>query len=98
MEISNNQATEAYKSRTEQRELTLMTATMSFVGYFMGLGDDQVIAEDKVSQVSTEIAALLYVYTLGNKQPLLDAINVSTLPFMDAPAKAFLIAGLTPTV
>lgn len=96
MEISNNQATEAYKSRTEQRELTLMTATMSFVGYFMGLGDDQLTAETKTSQISTEIAAFLYVYTLGNKQPLIDAINASALPFMDAPAKAFLVAGLMP--
>jgi hypothetical protein len=36
------------------------------------------------------------VYTLGNAQPLIDAINASALPFMDAAAKAFLVGELTP--
>ena len=90
--------TPSYNLRNEQREQTLTLATMSFVGYFMGLGDDQATAESKVAQVSTEVAALLYVYTLGNTQPLKDSINASVLPFMDAPAKAFLVDALTPTV
>jgi hypothetical protein len=87
--------TPSYKSRSENREQTLMDATMDFVAYFMGLGDDQATAEDKVSQVSTEVAALLYVYTLGNTQPLIDALNASTLPFMDAAAKAKIVGDLT---
>ena len=84
-----------YKTRTENREATLMKATMAFVAYFMGLGDDQATAELKVSQVSTEVAQYLYVYTLGNTQPLVDAINASTLPHMDAAAKAKLTGDLT---
>lgn len=98
METSNNEATESYKSRTAQRQLQLMSATMSFVGYFMGLGDDQTTAESKVSGVSTFVAPLLYVYTLGNKQPLTDAINninIVDLPFMDEAAKSFLITKLS---
>ena len=87
--------TPSYKTRNEQREQTLNVATMSFVAYFMGLGDDQATAESKVAQVSTEVAALLYVYTLGNVQPLLDAIQASTLPFMDQAAKDKLIGDLT---
>ena len=86
-----------YMSRTDRRQQVLMTATMNFVAYFMGLGDDQATAENKVSQVSTEVAALLYVYTLGNTQPLLDAIQASTLPHMDQAAKDKLIGDLTIT-
>ena len=72
-----------------------MQSTMNFVGYFMALGDDKATAENKVSQLSTEIAALLYVYTLGNMQPLIDAVNASTLPYMDAAAKTYLTGELT---
>jgi hypothetical protein len=86
-----------YELRTEERERVLMLATMDFVAYFMGLGDDQATAESKVSQVSTDVAALLYVYTLGNTQPLLDAIQASTLPHMDQAAKDKLIGDLTIT-
>jgi hypothetical protein len=92
--------TPSYKMRTEAREKTLMEATMSFVGYFMALGDTQEAAEVKVSQVSSEVAALLYVYTLGNTQPLIDAINNiddTVLTFMDAAAKAKLTGDLTST-
>jgi len=89
--------TPSYKLRTEAREKTLLDATMNFVGYFMGLGDDKATAESKVSQISTEVASLLYVYTLGNTQPLIDAINASSLPFMDAAAKAKLVGDLTIT-
>jgi hypothetical protein len=85
-----------YMNRVREREFTLGKATMDFVGYFMGLGDDQATAEQKVTDLSTEVAALLYVYTLGNVQPLIDGINASALPFMDAAAKAFLVGELTP--
>jgi hypothetical protein len=85
-----------YMNRVREREFTLGKATMNFVGYFMGLGDDQATAEQKVTDLSTEVASLLYVYTLGNVQPLIDAINASALPFMDAAAKAFLVGELTP--
>jgi hypothetical protein len=91
-------ATGGYSSRTRNRELTLMKATMSFVGYFMGLGDDQTTAESKVSDVSTEVAQFLYVYTLGNTQPLIDAINnidEVAFPYMDAAAKAKITGDLT---
>jgi hypothetical protein len=76
--------TPSYKTRNEQREQTLTLATMSFVAYFMGLGDDQATAESKVAQLSTEA--------------LKDGINASALPFMDAAAKTFLVDALTPTV
>jgi hypothetical protein len=87
-----------YMSRVRQREFTLGKATMDFVAYFMGLGDTQEVAEGKVSELFTEVAALLYVYTLGNTQPLIDGINASALPFMDATAKAFLVGELTPVI
>lgn len=91
--------TAAYSGRTKAREKTLMKATMNMVAYFVGLGDDQPTAEDKVSQISTELAALLYVYTLGNTAPLIAAVNgidEVAFPFMDASAKAALVSDLTP--
>ena len=93
--ITGDKAYVLYMNRVRNREFTLGKATMNFVAYFMGLGDDQTTAESKVSQVSTEVAALLYVYTLGNTQPLLDAIQASTLPHMDQAAKDKLIGDLT---
>jgi hypothetical protein len=84
-----------YYNRTDKREETLMSATMNMIAYFMGTGDSQVNAETKVSQLSTEVAPLLYVFTLGNVQPLKDAINASTLPFMNQAAKDYIIAQLS---
>lgn len=84
-----------YDARNEKRELTLITGTMNFVGYFMNLGDDQQTANDKVGQLSDEVASFLYAYRLGRTQTLIDAINASTLPFMDADAKAFIVNQLT---
>lgn len=85
----------AYDERCEQRKKTLYIATMNFVDYFMSLGDDKPTAQSKVAQVSTEVNSTLYGYVLGNTQPLIDAINASTLPYMDAAAKAKLTGDLT---
>ncbi len=87
-----------YDMRTNAREKTLMKATMNFVAYFMGLGDDQLTAEGKVGQVSTHLAQYLYVYTLGNVAPLLSGINnidEGAMPFMNAAAKAKLVGDLS---
>lgn len=84
----------AYAERCNTRQDTLIIATMNFVQYFIGLGDDKPTAESKVSQLSTEVASYLYAYVLGNKQPLIDGITNSNLPFMDAAAKQKLISDL----
>lgn len=84
-----------YLMRCSGRELVLIQSTMDFIKYFIGLGDDKPTAETKVSQLSTEVAAYLYAYVLGNKQPLIDGINASTLPFMDQAAKDYLTTQLT---
>lgn len=85
----------AYAERCNQRQDILITATMNFVKYFMDLGDDKPTADAKVSELSTEIAAYLYAYVLGNKIPLIDSINLSALPFMDPAAKDYLINQLS---
>jgi hypothetical protein len=54
--------TPSYKTRNEQREQTLTLATMSFVAYFMGLGDDQATAESKVAQLSTEVHFFMFIH------------------------------------
>lgn len=87
-----------YEERNLMRQSTLNHATMNFVAYFMGLGDDQITAEDKVSQLSTEVAAYIYPYVLGNTQALINQINASSLPFMDQAAKDFIIGDLTPSI
>lgn len=85
----------AYDERCELRKKTLYVATMNFVNYFVSLGDDLSTAQSKVAQVSTEVNPTIFGYVLGNVQPLIDAINASTLPFMDAAAKAKLTGDLS---
>lgn len=77
------------------RQNTLDESTMAFVKYWMDLGDDQATAESKVGQLSTECAALIYPYVMGNISALIDAINASSLPFMDQAAKDFIIDKLS---
>lgn len=93
--LSDNENVNYYISRCYNREFTLNSATMNFIDYFINLGDDKNTAETKVTDLSTEVAAYLYAYVLGNKIPLINAINNSTLPFMDVDAKTFLINELT---
>ena len=87
--------TSNYTERNLKRQRTLEEATMRFVAYFMILGDDQATAETKVAEVSTESAVYLYPFVLGNTQPLIDSLNASTLPQMDADAKAAITDYLT---
>jgi hypothetical protein len=92
----------SYYDRCNEREITMMTATMNLVAYFISIdtsGDTDLTkkanAELKVGQLSNEVSAYLYPYRLGNVQPLISAINASTLPFMDVDAKANIINNLT---
>lgn len=89
-----NPIVDAYMTRNMSREIMLNTATMNFIQYFIDLGDDPVTAEAKVTELSSEVAAYLYAYVLGNKLPLIDGIALSTLPFMDQAAKDYLISQL----
>lgn len=87
--------TSSYTDRNAARQRTLEEATMAFVKYFLELGDDQATAEAKVAEVSTEVAPHLFPFVLGNTQPLINALNASTLPQMDAAAKAKITGDLT---
>jgi len=89
-----SEITTTYEQRNAIRQLKMNDATVSFIEYFISLGDDLPTAENKVSQVSTETSLHLFPYVLGNTQPLLDAIQESTLPFMDQNAKDALISQL----
>lgn len=86
-----------YEERNAMRQYTLNSATMNFVAYFIGLGDDKATAEGKVAELSTEVAAYIYAFVLGNTQPLIDGINASNLTFMDQAAKDKLVGDLTIT-
>jgi hypothetical protein len=92
---TNEREYAAYDERCEQRKKTLYIATINFVDYFISLGDDLATAQGKVAGVSTEVNSTLYGYVLGNTQPLIDAINASSLPYMDAAAKAKITTDLT---
>lgn len=92
---TDERAYAAYDERCEQRKKTLYIATMNFVDYFVSLGDEVVTAQSKVAQLSTEVNPTIYGYVLGNTQPLIDAINASTLSHMDDDAKNKLIGDLT---
>jgi hypothetical protein len=90
--------TPSYEMRNAAREKTLDDATMSLVGYYMSLGDDQATAEDKVGQISDEVAPWMYSYVKGRTSKLiaeLNAIDEVAYPFYDAAAKAFMADALT---
>jgi hypothetical protein len=92
------QLTPSYEMRNAAREKTLDDATMGLVGYYMNLGDDQATAEDKVGQISDEVAPWMYSYVKGRTSKLiaeLNAIDEVTYPFYDAAAKAFMANLLT---
>ena len=86
-----------YNDRNLVRQNRLNQSTIDFVEYLMALGDTQEVADGKVSELSSEVGAYVYVYVLGNME-LINQINASSLSFMDADAKAFLTNALTPTV
>lgn len=89
--LTEDDTVNSYFTRCDSRQLQLLTSTMNFVEYWMNLGDDRPTADEKVRGLSTENAQWLYAYVLGNKTPLLEGINNSTLPYMDASAKQFII-------
>jgi GH25 family lysozyme M1 (1,4-beta-N-acetylmuramidase) len=87
--------TAMYNARCTARDATLKEATMKFINYFVNSGDSPELAQSKVSQVSAETAPYLYAYVLGNVHSLVNAINDSSLEFMDEAAKNELISYLT---
>jgi len=82
-----------YDDRNIGRSNKLAAATMSMVGYYMALGDDQATAEGKVTQISDEIAPYLRAYEMGNTQLLKNKLQeINSLVFFDQAAKDYLIA------
>jgi hypothetical protein len=94
------QLTPSYKDRNAAREQALDEATMNLVAYYMGLGDDLATAQDKVGQISDEVAPWIYSYVKGRTSKLiaeLNAIDEVTYPFFDSAAKAKIVGDLTIT-
>lgn len=94
-------ATADYNIRNKNRKGTLAAATMALVIHFMGLGDDQVTANDKVDQISDvlldTVPGAVTGYSMGcarQKTKLIDAINgidEVAFPFFDAAAKLVIV-------
>jgi hypothetical protein len=84
-----SQLTPSYKDRNAAREKT---------AYYMGLGDDLLTAQDKVGQISDEVAPWMYSYVKGRTSKLIDELNAIdevAYPFFDSAAKAQIIGDLT---
>lgn len=90
-----SEITTNYTERNASRQLILEKSTIEFVTYFALLGVPIAEAEQHVADLSTEVSLNLYPFVLGNTQPLLTAIQASTLPFMDQSAKDALISYLS---
>lgn len=86
---------QVFKSLDEERRYKLKTANKALVVHFMGLGKTQAEAEAQAITGIGEVAQYIYPYTLGITQPLFDAINANTLPYMKAEEKALVIAALS---
>jgi len=80
----------SFAKRNSNRKVTLIKGTLNLVGYFIqGQGLSEADARLQMNQLSYECRDLLYLYELGNTQPLINAIANSNLPFMDESAKAY---------
>lgn len=82
-----------YIKKNEERMQVIQIAITNMIGYFIGLGDDPTTAENKTIQLADEIGGgTMLLYQLGYEQKLIDAINASALPQMDAAAKAYAVS------
>ncbi|GEM_PF-4935191 len=81
-----------YSLRNKQRQYNVEQATVSMVNWFISKGSTTEQAYVKVQQLSNEVAINLYIYVLGNTQPLIDSVNNSLLYFMDAETKEYLVS------
>lgn len=84
-----------YAKRNAKREKKIIISTVNLVSYFMTLGDTSEEANLKVSSLSNEVKSNISIFILGNTQPLIDAIQNSTLEHMTTEAKDFIISQLT---
>ena len=82
-------------TRDQSRWIRLNHATGNLKQYFIDGGDSPAQAKLKVNQLSTEASEMggepIMNYIMGNKQPLKDKINASTLSFMDTTAKLTIV-------
>jgi len=79
------------KQRSSSRELTLMKSTMALITSFVTDGDTLDEAKLKAKALSVELTTnspgVKYDFTLGDTQPLIDAVNASVLVDMTAAKK-----------
>lgn len=84
--------------RDMSRWMRYAHARAELVQYFRDLGDTKTQAKNKVRQLSREISDLnkeiKLDYITGDKQPLKDAINASTLTHMTIAAKTTIVSKL----
>jgi hypothetical protein len=78
-------------NRSQRRLLSFLRGTQKLREHFEGLGDNAAQSKAKINQLSDETHLTHFRYMTGNRQPLLDAINASALPFMDAAAKTVIL-------
>ncbi len=89
----SEKAYDTYIKKNDERMMKLQIAITNMIGYFIGLGDDPVTAENKTIQLADEIGGgTMLLYQLGYEQKLIDSINASSLPYMDAAAKAYAVS------
>jgi hypothetical protein len=85
-----------YEIRNDIRQSKLNQATEELINWFVANQSvSEMEAKRQVQELSSEVALWIFPYVLGNTQPLIDAINSSSLPFMDAGAKANVVGNLS---
>jgi hypothetical protein len=89
----NDRSTARLWNRSHRRLLSLLRGTQKLREHFEVLGDTPAQSKSKINQLSDETANTHMRYMMGNRQPLLDAINASNgnLAFMNAAAKTVIL-------
>jgi hypothetical protein len=80
-----------YNQRNVARQQKLEEATQSFLQYLIDEGSTEIIAKRQINSLSNELSSYLFIYILGNKQPLINGVESSRQEFMDDGAKNYAI-------
>jgi len=83
--------TTTYNQRNLSRQQQLEEATQSFLEYLIDEGSSEIIAKRQINSLSNELSSYLFIYILGNKQPLINGVESSRQEFMDEGAKNYAI-------
>lgn len=76
-----------YQRIENRQKINIYKSILKLGRYFVQNGDTRPQARQKVESFINTVPSQLFLYSLGSEQPLKDAVQATTLPFMEQGAK-----------